>query len=395
MLTMTVTQRPRATSDLAASLTDDAMEILGRAGVRGDGLDGTRDVAGADGRNRARVGYSSARSSSEDVRLAGVIEQALHRAALRVAWRVRCRRNPGRDRSSTAARGRVASLACHRKGRTGSTRHAAPAGEPPPAGAVRDGPCPPGDGAETEGSLLRRAYLRSGSDVVPVRPTGVEPVTYGSEDRCSIQLSYGRSRDPQRRIIPTRHAAATAPAPTIRHSGGKGYPLGPVRASIILHLDPARPPRSSTRPGPASGSEEQAPCRNPRRNPRRRARAAQQQAEIVLIEKDAHVAYSNFARVTSTAEEVIIDFCLNPNPFPTGRQEINVSQRLIMNFYTAKRLFSALGMTLQRHEQTFGAIELDIRRRAPASRAAARSNISGLHKASLGARASGQASRAP
>lgn len=90
----------------------------------------------------------------------------------------------------------------------------------------------------------------------------------------------------------------------------------------------------------------------------------QVQAEIVLIEKDAHVAYSNFARVTSTAEEVIIDFCLNPNPFHTGRQEINVSQRLIMNFYTAKRLFSALGMTLQRHEQTFGPIELDIRRRA-------------------------------
>jgi hypothetical protein len=68
--------------------------------------------------------------------------------------------------------------------------------------------------------------------------------------------------------------------------------------------------------------------------------------------------------VTSTAEEVIIDFCLNPNPFQTGRQEINVSQRLTMNFYTGKRLFSALGMTLQRHEGTFGQIELDIRRRA-------------------------------
>jgi len=91
---------------------------------------------------------------------------------------------------------------------------------------------------------------------------------------------------------------------------------------------------------------------------------ANAQAEIVLIETHAHAAYSNFTRVTSTAEEVIIDFCLNPNPFATGRQEIQVSQRLIMNFYTAKRLFSALGMTLQRHEQTFGAIELDIRRRA-------------------------------
>ena len=88
------------------------------------------------------------------------------------------------------------------------------------------------------------------------------------------------------------------------------------------------------------------------------------QPEIVLNDAHAHAAYSNFARVTATPEEVIIDFCLNPNPFHQGRQDINVSQRLIMNFYTAKRLFTALGMTLQRHEQNFGAIELDVRRRA-------------------------------
>jgi hypothetical protein len=97
------------------------------------------------------------------------------------------------------------------------------------------------------------------------------------------------------------------------------------------------------------------------------AQAPAQQQEIILNETHANIAYSNFARVTSTAEEVIIDFCLNPNPFQTGRQEIPVAQRLIMNFFTAKRLFSALGMTLQRHEQTFGAIELDIRRRAQPS----------------------------
>jgi hypothetical protein len=107
-----------------------------------------------------------------------------------------------------------------------------------------------------------------------------------------------------------------------------------------------------TTPKPAGGTPEQAP--------------GTVQSEIVLNETGAHAAYSNFARVTATAEEVIIDFCLNPNPFQTGRQEISVSQRLIMNFYTAKRLFTALGMTLQRHEATFGPIELDIRRRAQA-----------------------------
>ena len=34
-----------------------------------------------------------------------------------------------------------------------------------------------------------------------------------------------------------------------------------------------------------------------------------------------------------------------------------------MNFYTAKRLLTALGMTIQRHEGMFGSIELDVRRR--------------------------------
>jgi hypothetical protein len=91
---------------------------------------------------------------------------------------------------------------------------------------------------------------------------------------------------------------------------------------------------------------------------------AAQQSEIVLKDENANAAYSNFARVTATPEEVIVDFGLNPNPFLAGKQEIHVTQRLIMNFYTAKRLCSALMMTLQRHEQTFGSIELDVRRRA-------------------------------
>ncbi len=92
--------------------------------------------------------------------------------------------------------------------------------------------------------------------------------------------------------------------------------------------------------------------------------AAANQPEVVLNEQGANVAYANFARVTATPEEVIIDFGLNPNPFFNGRQEVNVSQRLIVNFYTAKRLLSALSMTLQRHEGAFGAVELDVRRRA-------------------------------
>ncbi len=109
---------------------------------------------------------------------------------------------------------------------------------------------------------------------------------------------------------------------------------------------------AETTPTPGTGNPEQGQQPQP------------QQTEIILNEKGAHVAYSNFARVTATPEEVIVDFALNPNPFVGGKQEVQVTQRLIMNFYTAKRLCSALVMTLQRHEATFGAIELDVRRRA-------------------------------
>jgi len=94
------------------------------------------------------------------------------------------------------------------------------------------------------------------------------------------------------------------------------------------------------------------------------ARPANQVTEVVLDESGAHAAYANFARVTATPEEVIVDFALNSQPFAVGRQDVKVSQRLIMNFFTAKRLLGALQMTMQRHESAFGTMELDVRRRA-------------------------------
>ena len=91
---------------------------------------------------------------------------------------------------------------------------------------------------------------------------------------------------------------------------------------------------------------------------------AQQTTEVFVDDTATLPTYSNFCRVTATPEEVILDFGLNPQPFATGRQDVKANQRLVMNFYTAKRLLTALGMTIQRHEQTFGSIELDVRRRA-------------------------------
>jgi hypothetical protein len=93
---------------------------------------------------------------------------------------------------------------------------------------------------------------------------------------------------------------------------------------------------------------------------------APQPTEVAVDDSATSPTYVNFCRVTATPEEVILDFGLNPQPFAAGRQEVRASQRIVMNFFTAKRVLMALGMTVQRQEQTFGAIELDVNRRVSA-----------------------------
>ncbi|WP_250846814.1 DUF3467 domain-containing protein [Aquisphaera insulae] len=90
---------------------------------------------------------------------------------------------------------------------------------------------------------------------------------------------------------------------------------------------------------------------------------------IVKVD-DANVdaIYANFARVTATPEEVMLDFAMNPQPFAEGEQSVKASRRLAMNLYTAKRLVTALQITVDKHEKIFGPIELDVRKRARESR---------------------------
>lgn len=74
-------------------------------------------------------------------------------------------------------------------------------------------------------------------------------------------------------------------------------------------------------------------------------------------------SYANFCRVTGTPEELIIDFGLNAHPMGST-ESITVEQRLVVNYYTAKRLLQALGMSVGRHEQVFGMLETNVMKRA-------------------------------
>jgi hypothetical protein len=88
--------------------------------------------------------------------------------------------------------------------------------------------------------------------------------------------------------------------------------------------------------------------------------------QIQIDDSKAVANYSNFCRVTGTPEELIIDFGLNPQPFGVPTEPIPVTQRIMTNFYTAKRMLQALHMTIQRHEATFGVLETDVQKRVTA-----------------------------
>ena len=88
-----------------------------------------------------------------------------------------------------------------------------------------------------------------------------------------------------------------------------------------------------------------------------------QQVQIKIDDSKVSANYANFCRVTGTPEELIIDFGLNPQPFGVPTEPIPVTQRIVTNFYTAKRMLHALQMTIQRHEATFGVLETDVQKR--------------------------------
>lgn len=95
---------------------------------------------------------------------------------------------------------------------------------------------------------------------------------------------------------------------------------------------------------------------------------APQQAAPVQIPVDTgdlSSIYANFFRVTGTPEELVLDFGLNTTQvLPSGAPEpVKLNHRLVMSFYTAKRLLSALQWATNRYETNFGVLETDFQKR--------------------------------
>jgi hypothetical protein len=95
---------------------------------------------------------------------------------------------------------------------------------------------------------------------------------------------------------------------------------------------------------------------------------APEQVQIPVDESHIVATYANFCRVTGTPEELIVDFGLNKQIDGTAPETIQLNQRIIVNFFTAKRLAAALVMAVQRHEQAFGVLETDVQKRVIGTR---------------------------
>src|SRR5262245_52788782 len=93
--------------------------------------------------------------------------------------------------------------------------------------------------------------------------------------------------------------------------------------------------------------------------------------------------YTNFCRVSVTPEELVLDFGLNTQMTPNPAEPIKLTHRVVMNFFTAKRLMNALLGVIGQHESAYGVLELDIQRRA---RAAAAGRPGGMQPPQTGIR---------
>lgn len=85
--------------------------------------------------------------------------------------------------------------------------------------------------------------------------------------------------------------------------------------------------------------------------------------------------YCNFFRLSlsSSTEEVLMDIGLHTGILASQSavEPIHLTHRVVLNPFVAKRLLQSLQQIVARHEQAFGAMELDPQRRLrPGSRPA-------------------------
>ena len=72
---------------------------------------------------------------------------------------------------------------------------------------------------------------------------------------------------------------------------------------------------------------------------------------IDVSDAGVQVGYTNFCLVTTSPDEVLLDFGLSAQRLGHANRSVQVTHRLALTHAAAKRLLSALHMALERQEQ--------------------------------------------
>ncbi len=106
-----------------------------------------------------------------------------------------------------------------------------------------------------------------------------------------------------------------------------------------------------------------------------RQQAGGQQVRLRIDQRNMSTTYANAFRTNATADEVILDLGLNQvipaAPGPDGKPPADVAaemlfdinNRVILNYFTAKRLAITLGQIVRKHEERFGELKLNVQDR--------------------------------
>ena len=89
-------------------------------------------------------------------------------------------------------------------------------------------------------------------------------------------------------------------------------------------------------------------------------KAAPQGARIKWDDQGMKSSYANVCNVTSTREEVVMLFGIN-QAWNRGQQEVTIqlTDRIIISPYAAKRLVTLLDGVVQEYEKRFGTLNLE------------------------------------
>jgi hypothetical protein len=83
-------------------------------------------------------------------------------------------------------------------------------------------------------------------------------------------------------------------------------------------------------------------------------------AQVSIDETAMKTTYVNFFRVTGNPDEVILDLGFYSQiATPGGTEPVKITDRAVMNFYTAKKFQLTLQEIVKRHEDAFGELQTD------------------------------------